>query len=64
MNFNINRHIRLAGSVTVLVGFYLSNWTVVLLGNVVVAIGYMLSVVKMERAFEKLNDIKIGTEDK
>ena len=64
MNFNICRHIRVAGSLTIFVGFYLSNWTVVLLGNVVVAVGYMLSIAKIERAFEKLNDLKIETEDK
>ena len=63
MSFNICRHLRIAGSLTVFVGFYLSNWTVVILGNVVIAFGYMMSIHKMEKMFEKVNDAKIEVED-
>lgn len=53
MNFNIERHLRIAGSVTILVGLYFSNWIVMILGNFVIVVGYMMSVNKIERALER-----------
>lgn len=64
MNFNICRHLRLAGSVAVMVGFALTNWTIVLLGNLVIIVGYMMSIGKIEQFIEKGTDCKIETEDK
>ena len=64
MSFNLMRHIRIAGSVIILAGLFLSNWTLILLGNVVMAIGYMLSINKLEQYIEKVSRIKIETEDK
>ena len=52
MTFNFQRHLRLAGSVTAIVGVILSNWMVCLLGWTVVAIGYMASIGKIEAYIE------------
>lgn len=64
MNFNLCRHIRIAGSITIMVGAALSNWTVIVLGNVAVCISYMVSIAKIEQIIERGTDCKIETEDK
>lgn len=53
MNFNLQRHTRLAGTVAIFVGLYLHNWSVVLLGNLVTVIGYMITIAKVEQYIEE-----------
>lgn len=53
MNFNFQRHIRLAGTVAIFAGLFLHNWNVVLLGWTVVAAGYMAAISKIERYIEE-----------
>lgn len=62
MNFNFQRHIRIAGTVAIFTGLYLHNWSVVLLGNVIVAVGYMWTVAKLELYIEK-QEPKLKEED-
>lgn len=62
MNFSFQRHTRIAGSVAVLVGFLLHNWSVILFGNLIIAIGYMWSVAKIENHLEKEEDDASGEE--
>lgn len=52
MNFTLQRHTRIAGSLAIFVGLYLHNWSVVLLGNVIIAVGYMWSAAKIEQFIE------------
>jgi len=60
MNFNLQRHTRLAGTIAVFVGLYLKNWSIVLLGWTVVAIGYMITISKLERFIEEQYKEKDG----
>lgn len=62
MNFSFQRHTRIAGSVAVLVGFLLHNWSVILFGNLIIALGYMWSVAKIENHLEKEEDDASGEE--
>lgn len=48
MSFNLQRHCRLAGCVALLIGFYVHNWTLIALGNLIIAAGYMWTIAKME----------------
>ena len=52
MNFNFQRHMRLAGVVVTVVGFFMNSFPVMIVGNVIVAIGYMASVAKIELYIE------------
>lgn len=52
MNFSFQRHIRLAGVVVTFVGFFTKSFPLMLVGNVIVAVGYMVSVTKVERYIE------------
>jgi len=51
--FNLLRHLRLAGCVAVFIGLFLSNWTLIICGNLVIVTGYMLSITKIERYIEE-----------
>ncbi len=53
MNFNLCRHVRLAGSVLVFVGLYCHNFTVIIIANLIIVTGYMWSINKIERALEE-----------
>lgn len=52
MNFNFQRHLRLAGSAAVIAGILLHNWIVVILGWTIVIIGYMAAIGKIEQYIE------------
>lgn len=60
MNFALQRHTRIAGSVAILVGFLLHNWGVILFGNLIIAFGYMWSIAKIENHLEKEEDDASG----
>lgn len=63
INFNLCRHARLAGCVTIWVGLFLKNWTVMLLGNLVLAVAYMWSIAKIERYLESITEVKEDARD-
>lgn len=52
MDFNLQRHLRLAGVVAQFVGLFLHNWYVVLIGWTIVAVGYMWTITKIELYIE------------
>lgn len=58
MNSNLCRHVRLAGCVAIWVGLFLSNWKVMLLGNLVLAVAYMWSIAKIEKYLESITEVK------
>lgn len=53
MNFSLQRHARIAGSVAVVVGVWIANWPVVLFGWTIVAVSYMIAVSKIESYIER-----------
>lgn len=55
MNFNLPRHMRLAGCVAIWVGLLLHNWIVILLGNLIMVCGYMWTIAKVESWIESQN---------
>lgn len=56
MNFSFQRHMRTAGSVTALVGLVFNNWYVVGFGWLLVFVGYMVAVAKIEAYIESQSD--------
>lgn len=52
MKFNFQRHIRLAGTVAALIGLAVNNWPLIIIGWTVVAIGYMITITKIELFIE------------
>lgn len=64
MNFNFQRHVRIAGCVALFIGVYLNNWSLVLFGNIVVLAGYMWTVAKVELFIEGLDKKIEDAEDK
>lgn len=58
MNFNLQRHMRGAGAVAALIGLYLGNVSVVLVGWLIVFIGYAWSMAAIEFYIEKQNQEK------
>lgn len=63
MDFSLQRHIRMAGSVASIVGVFISNWTLVLFGWTIVAIGYMIAHSKIEAYIESQTKPKKEDED-
>lgn len=62
MDFNLQRHTRLAGCVALFVGLYLTNWSLIAFGNIVIVAGYMWTVAKVEIFIENLSK-KVEDED-
>lgn len=52
MDFNLQRHCRVAGVVVIFVGLYLHNWPVIILGDLAVVFGFMWTISKVERYIE------------
>lgn len=52
MDFNFQRHMRLAGAVAALIGTFLHSWIVVFFGWAVFALACMISLVKIEAYIE------------
>lgn len=52
MNFNLQRHMRIAGSVAAVAGLLLHNWAVVIFGWFIVFVGYSLTISKIETYIE------------
>ncbi len=55
---NITKHIRFAGSILAIVGFFLNHTTLVVLGLVVQYFGVMLGVDRVERLLEEKEETK------
>lgn len=63
MNFKLIRHLRLAAFVAELIGFAFHS-TLLFWGGVgALVLSYQFSIHKMEKAFQKVEEIKIETED-
>lgn len=52
MNFNFERHARLAGSVIAIVGVFIHNWYAVVIGWTIVFAGILISFARIERYIE------------
>ncbi len=50
---NITKHIRFAGSILAIVGFFLNHTTLVVLGLVVQYLGVMFGIDRLERLLEE-----------
>ena len=55
MDFRFQRQLRLAGSVAMIVGAYVHNFNLALIGFTIVSLGYAISINKLERFIEETN---------
>jgi len=53
MTFTLQRHIRAAGALVIILGVIFTNWTLMLLGWCTVIIGYQAVIHKIEKYFEE-----------
>jgi hypothetical protein len=56
MNFSFQRHIRTAGAVVVIVGAICTNLPLMIVGNIIMAMGYILAITKLEIYVEEQSE--------